>query len=69
MEADLGGTGISWVDWKRARSEGWEGVVVDKDNCLVSRGAAGEATIGGAAGEDFTKPSLDREESPRAKRE
>lgn len=28
--------GISWVDWKAVRREGWDGVVVDKDNCLVS---------------------------------
>lgn len=28
--------GISWVDWKAVKREGWEGVVVDKDNCLVS---------------------------------
>ncbi|GHJ83769.1 hypothetical protein NliqN6_0171 [Naganishia liquefaciens] len=35
LKPDLVVPSISWVDWKRARSEGWEGVVVDKDNCLT----------------------------------
>lgn len=35
LKPDLRIPSISHVDWKRARRQGYNAVVIDKDNCLV----------------------------------